>query len=102
MYGGNFSTDDICKITMRRSTKSLFKFVILSGVTIGFTIISFKILRKLETQSNYDYVVPESDEKHPLPPAELRVPHVNKVNIFITITKIVIMLINILHTTSIL
>lgn len=61
---------------MRRSTKSLFKFAILSGFTISFTVVTFKLLRKIENGYNENVQLPVQ-RKGDMHPESL------KVNVFV-------------------
>lgn len=54
---------------MRRNIKSLFKFIFLSGATIGFTIILFKLLRSVETVKYDKLVALDANQPMPVPPA---------------------------------
>lgn len=58
---------------MRRNIKSLFKFIFLSGATIGFTIILFKLLRNVDTVKYDKLVAPDANEPMPVPPAPLNI-----------------------------
>lgn len=51
---------------MRRNIKSLFKFIFLSGATVGFTVILFKLLRNVEN-TKFDQIISVRDVKDPMP-----------------------------------
>lgn len=76
---------------MRRNIKSLFKFIFLSGATIGFTIILFKLLRNVDSVKYDKLIALDANEPMPVPPAPLNIVEVFNYLFIIFVNKFVLL-----------